>query len=189
VRGEGHQGYDIPGLGPFVVGSDKKKDETDVGVNSQRQQKKGRTRGKRNKWGPVQVERRSTRFKNDGRTSLEKAQENKKKMDLEELYNKGKNKKPSKNLNSKHLINVASVIGVDLGDGKGTIEENLDVCVQFDEDKLKHSLNPTNGGVGCKVKEDGNISVKECVSTLEGKQIEESVSDQQGKHPDKHGLP
>jgi hypothetical protein len=43
--------------------------------------------------------------------------------------------------------------------------------------------------VGCKVKEDGNISVKECVSTLEGKQTEESVSDQQGKHPDKHGLP
>jgi hypothetical protein len=34
--------------------------------------------GQKTKWGPVLAERRSTRIRNDGRTSLEKAQEQKK---------------------------------------------------------------------------------------------------------------
>jgi hypothetical protein len=60
----------------------------------------GKMRGgvdaKRNKWGPVVAERRSLRIQNDGRTSLEKAKDNKKKEDLEEVYNKGKRKNSSK---------------------------------------------------------------------------------------------
>jgi hypothetical protein len=37
-------------------------------------------------------ERRSTRKKNDGRTSLEKAQNQRKKGDLEDIYGEGKHK-------------------------------------------------------------------------------------------------
>jgi hypothetical protein len=57
---------------------------------------RGGADAKRNKWGPVIAERRSLRIQNDGRTSLEKAKDNKKKEDLEEVYNKGKRKNSSK---------------------------------------------------------------------------------------------
>jgi hypothetical protein len=52
--------------------------------------------------GPIFAERRSTRIKHDVRTSLEKVKDNKKKEDLNENYNKGKNKKSSKISSAKH---------------------------------------------------------------------------------------
>jgi flagellar motor component MotA len=47
---------------------------------------------RKNKWVPILVEM-STRIRNDGRTSLEKAQVQKKKEDLDDIYCKGKTKK------------------------------------------------------------------------------------------------
>jgi hypothetical protein len=55
-------------------------------------------KGKKAKWGPVIPERRSTRIRNDGRTSLEKAKDNKKNEDVEDVYMKGKTSKPKKSL-------------------------------------------------------------------------------------------
>jgi hypothetical protein len=85
---------------------------------------------KKNKWGPVVLER-STRIRNDGRTSLEKAKENKKKEDLEGIHIKGKKSKAGKLDNLKHLLNVAKVVGVDLGENEIEIRNNLKACSDF----------------------------------------------------------
>jgi hypothetical protein len=108
--------------------------------------------GKRIKWGSVLPERRSTRIMNDGITSLEKAKENKKKGDLEELYIKGKNAKPRKPTSSKHLLNVAKSIGVDLGKDEIEVKNNLEVCPEFDlqrKEKVGQGASKSErGGVG-----------------------------------------
>jgi hypothetical protein len=63
---EGGSGYTIPsGSDHDEKGKDAKKSE---GAES-----------KKSKWCPVKGERRSTRISNDGRTSMEKAKDNKKK--------------------------------------------------------------------------------------------------------------
>jgi hypothetical protein len=77
------QGYVIP---------DKQVPEEDVIGNTEGEKKDagdnelGKERfgaeGKRSKWGPVLAERKSTIIQNDGRTSLEKAKDNKKKRSL-----------------------------------------------------------------------------------------------------------
>jgi hypothetical protein len=46
-------------------------------MEEQEQQEKKKNGSKKNKWGTVIAERRSTRIRNDGRTSLEKAKDQK----------------------------------------------------------------------------------------------------------------
>jgi hypothetical protein len=96
--------------------------------------------GKKNKWGLVKAKRRSIRIRNDERTSLEKAQEQKKQEDLEDVYMKGKNRKPDKLSTSKHLINVCLVVGVDLGDKEEVVEENFGACIEFDKGRSKDGI-------------------------------------------------
>jgi hypothetical protein len=113
------QGYVILDRKIAERGMEENGEEKESVEDKKRGKKKGGAEGKRDKWGPVQVERRSTRIQNDGRTSLEKATANKKKGDLEEFYLKGNNKKDVKSINSKHLHNLASVVGVVLGNNDG----------------------------------------------------------------------
>jgi hypothetical protein len=105
------QGYIIPELQPTIeVNRTKAGESGQLGF-----EKKLPEGGKRSTWGPVVPKPRSSRIANDGRTSLEKAKENKKKEDLEENYAKGKSTLNKKALNSKQLVNVANSVGVSLG--------------------------------------------------------------------------
>jgi hypothetical protein len=76
------QGYFIPDMHMLQRLTEKGQLKVD-----RKGRKKPSEGGKRSKWGHV-VPERSSRIANDGRTSLEKAKENKKKEDLEENYAK-----------------------------------------------------------------------------------------------------
>jgi hypothetical protein len=110
-------------------------DRLEIKCGLERRERKRVAEGKRSKWGPVLAERRSLRIQNDGRISLKKAKDNKKKEDLEEVYNKGKRKKPIKNNSSKNLLSVASSLGVDMGKDELDVEENLELCTRFDKER------------------------------------------------------
>jgi hypothetical protein len=101
------------------------------------------------------VERRSTRIRNDGRTSLEKAQEQKKKEDLEDNYTKGKNKKSCKTSTFKHLLNVASCVGVDMGSNKIEVDKNLEVVCHFASSRASSSNGNASTSIDAKMNEQG----------------------------------
>jgi hypothetical protein len=63
---------------------------------------------------------------------LEKAQDQKKKGYLEEIYNACKKKVRSSN--SHKLLNNANSIGIDLGEDKDIVEENVNTCMEFDKE-------------------------------------------------------
>jgi prophage antirepressor-like protein len=100
---------------------------------------------RKNKWVPILVEM-STRIRNDGRTSLEKAQVQKKKEDLDDIYCKGKTKKSHKSSAVNNLTRLAKTIGVNLGESSEMVENNLEVCVNFDEARLGVRVNTPGGG-------------------------------------------
>lgn len=75
----------------------------------------GRTKRKTNKWGPIQAEKRSTRLREDGKTALEKAQNLKRKVNLED--NQGKKTYASAVLSKSEFFHIAEVVGV-------TVEKN-----------------------------------------------------------------
>jgi hypothetical protein len=110
----------------------------------------------------VLAERRSTRIRNDGRTSLEKDADNKKKVDLEENYNRGKIKKTSKSANSKHLVHIASNVGVNLGNDVEMIDQNIDACKKFEKGMSNKRTNTPEGGAYSGSNIEGNIEEGEC---------------------------
>jgi hypothetical protein len=85
------KGFNIPDMMEIhdLMGlADDGKGDTTIGGEQQGNKKIG---NRKKKWGPILAERRSTRIRNDGRTSMEKAKD-KKKEDLEDPYKKGKKK-------------------------------------------------------------------------------------------------
>jgi hypothetical protein len=52
---------------------------------------------------------------------------------MEDIYAKGKSKKPLKD--SKHFLKIASTIGVDLGVSEAEKESNLQLCVEFHDSR------------------------------------------------------
>jgi hypothetical protein len=96
-----------------------------------RQTVENRAEGKKTKWGHVKAEGRSSRIRNDGRTSLEKAHDQKKE-DQQHSCNKGKSKKPSKISHTKQLKSVPETVGVDMGSDSLMVEENIHTCIEFD---------------------------------------------------------
>jgi hypothetical protein len=125
-------GYCIPSVTQDVV---QTLSQVEAGLEEVKAGSKRQAKGKKPKWGPIFAERRSTRVKHDGRTSLEKAKDNKKKDEVDMNYNKGK-KKSSKPLNDKHLLHVTKTVGVDLGSEVDVIEYNLEACRQFDDHRV-----------------------------------------------------
>jgi hypothetical protein len=91
---------------------------------------KGKKGGKKQQWGPIMPVRRSSRNMDNGRTMLEKAQETKRKWNLDD--NSGNSSKISKPL----LISVAKDIGLDIGDGDPKL---LDGMVQLDCGRIANS--------------------------------------------------
>jgi hypothetical protein len=143
------KGYEILGMHTSEEEKREKGAETDEMVTDMKvDQKKNVGEGKRAKWGPVQADR-STRIQNDGRTSLEKAKDNKKKGDLEELYSKGNTRKTDKHVNSKHLHKIACTVGIDLGSTDQEVEGNLEVCSEFNISRANRNPNTAVGSVGC----------------------------------------
>jgi hypothetical protein len=101
------------------------------------QVKKERGVRKTSKWGPILPERRSTMIVNDGRSSLEKANDNKKK---EDNYTQGKKKKVCKPVQSKYLLDVAGAVGVDLGGCELELQDNLIVCSKFERGRKRENI-------------------------------------------------
>lgn len=87
-------------------------------VQDQVEQKKGKEK-KKNQWGPTISLRRSARLGDDGRLMMEKAQEAKRKWNLEDKT--GKNPRISKTL----LSAVAKEIGLDNLDGNPSVIDSI----------------------------------------------------------------
>jgi hypothetical protein len=71
------RGYDLAGQIGSIIGTKSQEGDNQIGR-------------KKSRWGPMVAERRSIMIQNDGRTSLEKAQGNKMKDGLEDIYTKDK---------------------------------------------------------------------------------------------------
>jgi hypothetical protein len=78
---------------------------------------------------------KSTRIQNDGRTTLEKPQDNKKRVELEENYPKGKNRKSHKSTSAKLFMEVGKVVDIDLGENDDEMSSILDTCVGFERNR------------------------------------------------------
>jgi len=98
--------------------------------------KKGRKVSKKHKWGLVVPLRRSSRNVDDGRTMMDKAQEAKRKWNLEDRTG-NKSSRVSKST----LLSVAKDIGLDVGDGNPDL---LDTMIELD------SSGTTANEVNCK---------------------------------------
>jgi hypothetical protein len=82
---------------------------------------------KRSKWDSVLAKRKSSRIRNDGRTIMEKAQENKKKEDLEDNYKRGK--RTSRTNHPSALLNVSKSIDLDLGKNEYEVAASVLECL------------------------------------------------------------
>jgi hypothetical protein len=110
------------------------------------EEKKEAEKGKRTKLGPV-IPERSTRIANDGRASLEKAKQNKKKEDLDDIYRKGKTSKHKNSSLSKKIVDVSISIGVDTGKTENIVDNNLNISVEFSESRMSAIVNEDDTGV------------------------------------------
>jgi hypothetical protein len=96
-------------------------------------------KGEKEKWGSVLVDKRPTRFQRDGRTVLEKAQDRKKKTNLEEPQ--GISHNPFSVLSISDVNEIASDVGIRLGVDQPTqgqvvldmIAEQGDRKLEFDK--------------------------------------------------------
>lgn len=108
-------------------------------VNQQAKPQKGMKPTKKQQWGPIIPVRRSTRILDNGKSMLDKAQEAKRKRNLER--NDGK-KKTSVSGNSDSLLQVAKEIGIDFVIGNSNIVSQM---IDLDNRRSKTSK------VECKV--------------------------------------
>jgi hypothetical protein len=76
---------------------------------------KGQGRKPRDKWGPMLVEPRPTRVPRDGRTMLEKAQDRKNRVNLENSKGINKDPNPFSMLTASEIIEVAECVDICLG--------------------------------------------------------------------------
>lgn len=110
----------------------------DIGkLVNQRDVEKGKSKGKGKVWGPVIAQRRSQRILDDGRTMTEKAQELKKKSNLE--IPKGITKIPS--ISRASLLSVATEIGLVVEDGNPSNSSVLDNMLAIDKERHTLSVN------------------------------------------------
>jgi hypothetical protein len=123
---------------------------------------------------------------------MEKAQENKKKVDLEENYNKGKNKKNLKSVSSsKHALQIIDSVDIELGKDSFEIGNNLEVCLAHDRSRRGGGLNMPSSSVGSGVEAEGDSLIDEGrLSDVGDKKGKEVVVDKEptrkwGKHPRK----
>jgi hypothetical protein len=123
----------------------------------------GKKDGKRVKWGSVLPERKSTRIQNEGRT--EKAQDNKKRVELEENYPKGKNRKSHKSTSTKLFMEVGKVVDIELGENEDEMSSILDTCAGFDISRRGAGLDvPIRTGEDVSRRGDTSVSVGKVVS-------------------------
>jgi hypothetical protein len=127
-------------MGPSEMGKDE------VGMEISQPNMSQKAARQKSKWGPILAER-SIRIRNDGRTSLDKAQEQKKKEDLEDIYAKGKSKKHLKD--SKNFLQIATKVGVDLGVSEAEKESNLQLCVNFHNSRNANKTDEVGEGDLC----------------------------------------
>ena len=88
-------------------------------------------RKKKQVWGLIPAQRKSKRFNDDGRSMLEKAQDYKRKHNLDSMQ--GNNSKPFSKTNSSTLANIASEIGIISRDGNPLSQSMLDNMVKLDK--------------------------------------------------------
>jgi hypothetical protein len=82
---------------------------------------------------------------------------------------KSKRKRPSKVVDSKLIVDIANVVGIDLGSDQEKVADNLNACVSFDKSRESNKINTPVGGVADVKKENSDVGNEGC----EGKVIEE----------------
>ena len=93
----------------------------------------------RNKrWGPVVASRMSTRIKRDGKTVVEKAQELKKRKDLEIPKGTTCSKNSFSILDDSSLARYASIAGIVLGNDDSEIAENIECIKGVENGRLQN---------------------------------------------------
>jgi hypothetical protein len=118
------------------------------------------------KWGSILVEKRTSKHQLDGKTVMEKAQERKKKADLDGYKGNSKTYNPLLILSCSDISNMAEVTGVSLG--KDTKEiENVIGEMQLNDEKMalnfkdKCEVCQTDSVVGPGVDAVDNVTVRE----------------------------
>jgi hypothetical protein len=174
---EGGARYDIPN-GPDQSGGKAEGEKSEEAVK------------KKNKWGPIRGERRSTRLANDSRPAMEKTKENKKKGDLEDNYNKGKTRNSSRSNSSKHVFNIIDAVGIKLGPDENKIAENLEACLELNKSLNKAEVSRTVGSVdwGADIDYVRKVGENEKARGVCGQEkCEPGDKGKRGKHPRKKG--
>jgi hypothetical protein len=103
--------YEIPDMMDSAQDGKPSKEGSDQGLRKVQHNKKQ----EKKKWSPVLVEKRPSRVQKDGRTILEKAQDRKKQINLEETKGINRNHNPFSLLSSSEISDIADVVGVNLG--------------------------------------------------------------------------
>ena len=113
-------------------------------------------RVEKKKYGPIEVERRSTRGNNDGRSVLEKAQEIKRKW----YEGDGKGTKPTPtSISSSDLSNVANAIGISNKDGSPVRDTHV---AHFESEELCRGICFSESCSSCCALDSGNIEKNLC---------------------------
>lgn len=103
-------------------------------MGQQDKPQKGKKISKKQQWGPVMPLRRSARNVDDGRVMLDKAQDFKRKWNLED--NAGKKKKTNVDITAHRLTDIAKEVGITLEDGNPDLVNQL---INIDKDRCMTS--------------------------------------------------
>jgi hypothetical protein len=99
--------------------------------------KKPKARADKQKWGPILVEKRPCRGRQDGKTVVEKAQDRKRMANLDGVGGNSKFYNSFLVLSNREITSIASIVGVDLGQNAKDRASSLDKIQQSDADRAK----------------------------------------------------
>ncbi|TVT99235.1 hypothetical protein EJB05_55411, partial [Eragrostis curvula] len=118
---------------------------------------KEKKKQKINQWGPVLVEKRSTRVQ-DGRTVMQRAQDLRKEWNLEAKKGMNKNFNPFSVLSVSEITTVADVVGINLGEQVDVVSEVVESFQKVDAGR-KVDMIQSCSTVGCSEKNRNSIEV------------------------------
>lgn len=128
-------------------------EKTDTLMREEQSKGKEERNNQKTRWGSVQAERRSSRLQQDDRTTVEKAQQLKRKVNMED--NPGKTIISSKNLTSNYLLSVAKSVDIEINTNNSSFINNI---LELDEGRKQNFLE--------------NCNIQECGANKRGKNRE-----------------
>jgi hypothetical protein len=128
-------------------------EKTDTLMGEEQSKGKEERNNQKTRWGSVQAERRSSRLQQDDRTTVEKAQQLKRKVNMED--NPGKTIISSKNLTSNYLLSVAKSVDIEINTNNSSFINSI---LELDEGRKQNFLE--------------NCNIQECGANKRGKNRE-----------------